>query len=98
MKNLIIVIILGLTLSACNITDKRISELRTLTERTEKRGERFTDKEWQKAYLEYANLEADFNDLPLTDEQEDTVYALTQRFKKACTYSTIETEDDIMYE
>ncbi len=83
-----IVLILGLTLSACNLTDKKISELRTLTEKVEKRGERFTAKEWQKTYLEYAILEADFDDLQLTNEQADIVYNLKKQFRKACMYDT----------
>ncbi len=98
MKKLFIVLVVILTLLACNLADKRISELRTLTERVEKRGERFTDKEWQKAYLEYANLEADFDDLRLTDEQADVVYALKQRFRKACVHSTREATTNVVEE
>lgn len=98
MKKLFIVLVLGLTLSACNLTDKRISDLRTLTEKVEKRGERFTDKEWQQAYLEYANLETDFDDIQLTDEQADTVYDLKQRFRKACVHNTQEAVTDITKE
>lgn len=98
MKKIFIVLVLGLTLSACNLADKRISELRTLTERVEKRGERFTDKEWQQAYLEYANLETDFDDIQLTDEQADTVYNLKQRFRKACVHNTQEAATNITKE
>lgn len=98
MKKIFIVLVLGLTLSACNLADKRISELRTLTERVEKRGEKFTDKEWQQAYIKYTNLETDFDDIQLTDEQADIVYELKQRFRKACVHNTQEAATNITKE
>lgn len=90
MRRICLFILLCLTLSACNIADKRVAELRTLTEQVERRGERFTTKEWQEAYLKYNQLLADFDDLQLTEEQADTVFYLKQRFRKACIHSSKE--------
>jgi len=89
---------LCLTLSACNIADKRVAELRTLTEQVERRGERFTTKEWREAYQKYNQLLADFDDLQLTEEQADTVFYLKQRFRKACVHSSKEATEGIFKE
>ena len=98
MRKSCLLIMLCLTLSACNMTDKRVAEFRTLTEQVERRGERFTTKEWQEAYQKYNQLLADFNDLQLTEEQADTVFYLKQRFRKACVHSTKETTESVFEE
>lgn len=95
MKKVIIFLLLVLTLSACNLADKRISDLRTLTERVEKRGDKFTEKEWEEVHLKYANLEADFDDIQLTDEQADIVFDLKQRYRTACVQSIPETVENV---
>ena len=56
MRKSCLLIMLCLTLSACNMADKRVAEFRTLTEQVERRGERFTTKEWQEAYHKYNQL------------------------------------------
>lgn len=98
MRKSCLLIMLCLTLSACNMTDKRVAEFRTLTEQVERRGERFTTKEWQEAYQKYNQLLADFDDLQLTEEQADTVFYLKQRFRKACVHSTKETTESVFEE
>ena len=98
MRRICLFILLCLTLSACNIADKRVAELRTLTEQVERRGERFTTKEWQEAYLKYNQLLADFDDLQLTEEQADTVFYLKQRFRKACVHSSKEATEGLFDE
>ncbi len=98
MRRICLFILLCLTLSACNIADKRVAELRTLTEQVERRGERFTTKEWQEAYLKYNQLLADFDDLQLTEEQADTVFYLKQRFRKACIHSSKEATEGLFDE
>ncbi len=95
MKKNIILFLLVMTMSACNFADKRISDLRTLTERVEKRGDKLTEKEWKEVYFKYANLEADFNDIQLTDEQADIVFNLKQRYARACMQSTPKKIDNI---
>ena len=96
MRKLIVFLLLGLTLTACNLADQRVADLRSLTERVERRGERFTTQEWKDAFTEYAQLEADFKDLSLTEAQADTVYYLKKRFKKACVHSEIESIDNAL--
>lgn len=80
------------------MADKRVAELRTLTEQVERRGERFTTKERQEAYQKYNQLLADFDDLQLTEEQADTVFYLKQRFRKACVHSSKEATEGIFEE
>lgn len=80
------------------MADKRVAELRTLTEQVERRGERFTTKEWQEAYQKYNQFLADFDDLQLTEEQADTVFYLKQRFRKACVHSTNEATESVFEE
>ena len=63
-------------------------------ERVERRGDRFTAKEWKDVFIEYAQLEADFKDLSLSEAQADTIYYLKKRFKKACVHSEIESIDN----
>ena len=53
MRKICLFILLCLTLSACNIADKRVAEFRTLTEQVEHRGERFTTKEWRETKKKY---------------------------------------------
>ena len=96
MKKFIVLFFLGLTLAACNLADQRVASLRSLTEKVERRGDRFTTEEWKDVYLEYAQLEADFKDLTLSEAQADTVYYLKKRFKKACMHSGIEALDNIV--
>ena len=98
MRKICLFILLCLILSACNIADKRVAELRTLTEQVERRGERFTTKEWREAYQKYNQLLADFDDLQLTEEQADTVFYLKQRFRKACAHSSKEATEGIFEE
>ena len=98
MRKICLFIFLCLTLSACNMADKRVAELRTLTEQVERRGERFTTKEWQEAYQKYNQFLADFDDLQLTEEQADTVFYLKQRFRKACVHSTNEATESVFEE
>lgn len=99
MKKLSLFILLCLTLSACgNFADKRVAELRALTEKVERRGERFTTKEWKETYLQYEQLVSDFDDLELTEAQADTVYYLKQRYRKACVHSSKETTQNIVEE
>lgn len=98
MRKICLFIFLCLTLSACNMADKRVAELRTLTEQVERRGERFTTKEWQETYQKYNQLLADFDDLQLTEEQTDTVFYLKQRFSKACVHSSKEATEGIFEE
>lgn len=80
------------------MADKRVAELRTLTEQVERRGERFTKKEWRDVYEKYIQLLADFNDLKLTEEQADAVFYLKQRFRKACVHCSKEASEDIFKE
>lgn len=80
------------------MADKRVAELRTLTEQVERRGERFTTKEWREAYQKYNQLLADFDDLQLTEEQSDTVFYLKQRFRTACVHSSKEATEGIFEE
>lgn len=77
---------------------RRVVELRTLTEQVERRGERFTPKEWRETYQKYNQLLADFDDLHLTEEQADTVFYLKQRFRKACVHSSKEVVEGIFEE
>ena len=98
MRKICLFIFLCLTLSACNMADKRVAELRTLTEQVERRGERFTTKEWREAYQKYNQLLADFDDLQLTEEQSDTIFYLKQRFRKACVHSSKEATEGIFEE
>ncbi len=91
MKKLSLFILLCLTLSACGkLADKRVTELSALTEKVERRGERFTTKEWKETYLQYEQLIAEFDDLELTEAQADTIYYLKQRYRKACVHSSKE--------
>ena len=94
MKKFIVLFFFSLTLVACNLADQRVASLRSLTEQVERRGDRFTTEEWKDVYLEYAQLEADFNDLTLSEAQADTVYYLKKRFKKACMHSGIKAIDN----
>ena len=96
MKKLIVFLLFSLTLTACNLADQRVVKLRALTEKVERRGERFTTQEWKDVLAEYAQLEADFKDLPLSEAQADTVYYLKKRFKKACVHSAIESKDNAL--
>ena len=98
MRKICLFILLCLTLSACNIADKRVAEFRTLTEQVEHRGERFTTKEWRETYQKYNQLLADFDDLQLTEEQADTVFYLKQRFRKACVHSSKEAAEGVFEE
>lgn len=99
MKKLSLFILLCLTLSACgNLADKRVAELRALTEKVERRGERFTTKEWKETDLQYEQLVSDFDDLELTEAQADTVYYLKQRYRKACVHSSREAAQSVVDE
>ena len=98
MRRICLFILLCLTLSSCNMADKRVAKLRTLTEQVERRGERFTAKEWREMSQQYNQLLADFDDLKLTEEQADTVFSLKQRFRKACVHSKKEAAEGIMEE
>ena len=89
MKKILFFILACLTLSACNLADKRVDELRQLTESVERRGERFTTQEWIDTYHQYEQLNADFRDLELTEAQKDTVYYLNERFMKAAAMSPV---------
>lgn len=80
------------------MADKRVAELRTLTEKVEHQGERFTTKEWREVYQRYNQLLADFDDLQLTEEQANIVYHLKQRFRKACVHSSKEVTKSVFEE
>ena len=75
-----------------------MAELRALTEKVERRGERFTTKEWKETYLQYEQLVSDFDDLELTEAQADTVYYLKQRYREACVHSSREAAQSVVDE
>lgn len=93
MKRFGIILLLCLVLSACNLADRRVEDFRSLIETVERRGNRFTTQEWEETYQQYKQLEADFNDLNLTEAQADSVYYLTIRFHQACSISPLNDEE-----
>ena len=98
MRKICLFVLLCLTLSACKLADRRVAELRSMTEQIERRGDRFTQKEWSEVYQKYNQLIVDFDDLQLTEEQADSVFYLKQRFRRACIHSSKETAEDIFEE
>lgn len=99
MQKYCLLILCCLLISACgNLVDKRIAELRSLTEKVECRGERFTAKEWKEVYVQYNQLIADFDDLELNEMQADTIYYLKQHFRKACIHSSKEATGNVISE
>lgn len=70
MKKLFILLAMAtLLLSSCSTERRALGQMRTLTERIEARGDRYTKEDWEEALQKYKAIDAKMDETKLTAQQ-----------------------------
>lgn len=89
-RNFAVVAMLALMLTSCSTERRALSQMRSLTNRIEMRGDNYSTQDWENAYEDYKAIDAKMDAKKLTPEQQQEYGELKARCLKSFAKSKVE--------
>lgn len=89
-RNFAVMAMLALMLTSCSTERRALSQMRSLTNRIEMRGDNYSKQDWEDAYEDYKAIDAKMDTKKLTPEQQQEYGELKARCLKSFAKSKVE--------